>query len=225
MINNDNNDNINNTTKSKPILTFNSFKKSPVEKLGLAEKKIDLIHEQNKEKKQESEIDTEIKIERDGEKELINQQSTQPINDQEKNEELEQVQARMQKINSMLPVNVDQSIIQNAKKPPLISEEDYQEILLYMQEHYPKCFPALEPFVPLAVGIHHQLLATNNCPFPNGKIRKFFGRYTRSRNYRKYLVIARDRFDLNGIPTSKILEEEVNRTKWKEIKQARVSAK
>ena len=34
--------------------------------------------------------------------------------------------------------------------------------------------------------------------------------------------MGNDRFNLDGEPASKILEEEINREKWQQIKQARI---
>ena len=105
-----------------------------------------------------------------------------------------------------------------AKTQNLINDEDYQVILSYMQEHYPKCFSSkAEKPIALSIGLHHQLFAIENIPFSRMKIRKFLQRYTGSKEYRQSLIVGNDRFDLVGRPTSKILETEVNHWQWKRL--------
>ena len=102
--------------------------------------------------------------------------------------------------------------------------KDFQLILQYMQKHYPKCFPTNQPYVPLAVGIHYQLLAIVNMPFSKMQVRRFLKRYVCHRDYRKCLIVGADRIGLDGKPSSKVLEEEMNSVKWQEKKQAKGAA-
>ena len=104
------------------------------------------------------------------------------------------------------------------KKQSLISDEGYLAILKYMQEHYPKCFPSEAPPLPLALGIHNQLLAIKDIPFSKTKIRRFLASYTRNKKYLSSLVIGNDRYGLDGIQTSKVLEAEVKNIKRKSDK-------
>ena len=107
---------------------------------------------------------------------------------------------------------------QKKSKNTSITDEEYQKILSYLNQHYPKCFPTEGELVPLAVGIHNQILAIDDLPFPRINIRRFLGRYTRGRKYRKNLLAGRDRFDLHGQKVAKILPEEVDNFKWKKVK-------
>ena len=102
--------------------------------------------------------------------------------------------------------------------------KDFQLIWQYMQKYYPKCFPASQPYAPLAVGIHYQLLAIADMPFSKMQVRRFLKRYVRYKDYRECLIVGTDRVGLDGKPTSKVLEEEMNSAKWQEIKQAKLAA-
>ena len=86
-----------------------------------------------------------------------------------------------------------------------MTEEEYEEILLYLQKHFPKAFPTDSAPLPLAVGIHDQILATPNFPFSKTKIRKFLKIYTRKRVYRKKMVMGNNRFNIDGTISAKIL--------------------
>jgi len=130
-------------------------------------------------------------------------------------------------LNSTLPNNSnEQSDADSSKKDrpkfskhgkKLLNDREYRSILEYMQNHYPKCFPAVAPLVPLAIGIHRQIFNIENLPFSRLKIRGFFKKYTQIKNYRKRLVIGNDRFGLDGTPTSQVLKEEIDLLKWKSI--------
>lgn len=104
------------------------------------------------------------------------------------------------------------------KNKTLLSDDDYQAILQYLQIHYSKCFPSEGSPVPLAVGIHNQIFVITDLPFSKMKTRKFLKIYTSQKKYRKELIIDNNRFNLNGTPSSKILEEDINWTIWKEIR-------
>lgn len=102
--------------------------------------------------------------------------------------------------------NTGQIISESQKlKKKLLTEEEYEEILLYLQKHFPKAFPTDSAPLPLAVGIHDQILATPNFPFSKTKIRKFLKIYTRKRVYRKKIVMGNNRFNIDGTISAKIL--------------------
>ena len=93
------------------------------------------------------------------------------------------------------------------------NKEDHYAVIKYLQKNYPKCSPDKPPFLPLAIGIHHQLLATEDFPFSKTKVRSFFANYTRTKKYRSILVVGNDRVDLNGAPTSKVTKDETTNIK------------
>ena len=45
------------------------------------------------------------------------------------------------------------------------NKENHYAVMKYLQKNYPKCFPDKPPFVPLAIGIHNQLVAIEGFPF------------------------------------------------------------
>jgi predicted transposase/invertase (TIGR01784 family) len=103
-----------------------------------------------------------------------------------------------------------------------ISDNDYETILKYLRQHYPKCFPInYDSLVPLAVGIHKELFNVPGLPFPKIQLRRFFMRYTRQRAYRNILIVGHDRINLDGTTTSKVLKTEVDRAEWQELEAAR----
>ena len=110
-------------------------------------------------------------------------------------------------------------ILEPAKqKKILLAKEEYQEVLKYMQKHFPNAFPYnLDPF-PLAIGIHNQIFAIPDLPFSKMKIRKFLKIYASKRDYRKELIVDNSRFNLDGTIASKILPEETNWLVWQETK-------
>jgi hypothetical protein len=100
----------------------------------------------------------------------------------------------------------------------ILTAEDYTQILKYLQKTYPKCFsPSSTPF-PLAIGIHNQIFTLKDLPFTKTKIRRFLARYTRSKEYLNNLIIGVPRVNLQGKHAGLVKEEEIDRTKWKEIK-------
>lgn len=119
-------------------------------------------------------------------------------------------------------VKTDQSTFQAGT---LLTPEEYLVILEYLQKNYPKCFSARNTHpLPLALGIHKQLLVNEGLPFAKVKIRRFLKRYTRSKEYRKNLIIGSPRVDLQGNQIGVVTEEEVDRVKWKEIKQEKIKS-
>ncbi len=92
-----------------------------------------------------------------------------------------------------------------------IRDEEYKEILEYLQQHYPVCFK-VDKVIPLAVGISNQIFAINS-PYSKVKIRRFLRRYTRSAKYRKNLMIGVNRYNLDESVSSQVLEEEVSRSR------------
>jgi len=91
----------------------------------------------------------------------------------------------------------------------LLSKEDYQVVLNYMQKYYPKCFPDNASPLPLAIGIREQLFAIEDTPFTKTKIRKFLTIYTRTYQYLNNIVVGNDRFNFDGTPATKIPKEEI----------------
>ncbi len=109
-----------------------------------------------------------------------------------------------------------ETIAKRAKS--ILTAEDYTQILGYLQKTYPRCFPPNSTPLPLAVGIHNQIFALKDLPFTKTKIRRFLARYTRSKEYRNNLVVGEPRVNLQGNHAGSVKEEEIDRTKWKEIK-------
>ena len=104
----------------------------------------------------------------------------------------------------------------------LLTPEEYLAILKSLQTTYPKCFTVSNtPPMPLALGIHKQLLASEGLPFAKVKIRRFLKRYTGSKKYRQNLIIGNPRVDLQGNQIGVVTEEEVNRDKWRKEKVER----
>ena len=93
----------------------------------------------------------------------------------------------------------------------MLIHEEYSSILEYLQKTYSKCFPVGNtPPLPLAVGIHKQLLASEELPFTKVKIRRFLKRYTTSKEYRRNLIVGNPRVDLNGNYWGTVTEEEID---------------
>jgi hypothetical protein len=105
-----------------------------------------------------------------------------------------------------------------AKPKHFITNKDFSLILKYLREHFPKCFLATKVPLPLAVGMHYQILAIPDLPFSKTLIRKFLCKYTKSAKYRNQLILGNDRINLDGSAATKILEEEV--PKWQYDKKA-----
>ena len=116
-------------------------------------------------------------------------------------------------------VKTDQSTLQAGI---LLTPEEYLVILKHLQTTYPKCFPAKTTPLPLAVGIHKQLLASEELPFAKVKIRRFLKRYTTSKEYRRNLIIGSPRVDLQGNQIGMVTEEEVNRDNRREAKEEKL---
>lgn len=106
---------------------------------------------------------------------------------------------------------------ENVKKV-FITEGEYNQILSYFKEHYPKLFPKNKNSVPLALGIHKQIFAAD-VPFSNIKVRRFLHKYTRSWQYQKCLMAGRNRLGINGEAASKVSEQEI--AYFKEKRQRR----
>lgn len=84
------------------------------------------------------------------------------------------------------------------KAQELLTPKEYSLILEYLKKTYPKCFSTNNTPLPLAVGIHKQLLLTEGLPFAKVKIRRFLKRYTGSKEYHKNLILGKPRIDLEG---------------------------
>lgn len=101
------------------------------------------------------------------------------------------------------------------------NKENHYAVMKYLQKNYPKCFPDKPPFVPLAIGIHNQLVAIEGFPFSKTKLRQFFANYTRTKNYLASLVVGDDRIGLDGMPTSKVTKEEIKNIKQTDSKKSK----
>ena len=101
------------------------------------------------------------------------------------------------------------------------NKENHYAVMKYLQKNYPKCFPDKPPFVPLAIGIHNQLVAIEGFPFSKTKLRQFFANYTRTKNYLTSLVVGDDRIGLDGMPTSKVTKEETKNIKQTDSKKSK----
>ncbi len=117
------------------------------------------------------------------------------------------------------PAKLKEDKAQQSNKPQAkkasFNKEDHYAVMKYLQKHYPKCFPDEPPLLPLAIGIHHQLLATKDFPFSKTKIRRFFANYTRTKKYLSSIIVGADRVGLDGVPTSKVTKEETKDIKHK----------
>lgn len=122
----------------------------------------------------------------------------------------------VQKSKRLLKDDKAEAIAKRTKS--ILTAEDYTQILEYLQKTYPKCFPPSNRPLPLAVGIHNQIFTLKELPFTKTKIRRFLARYTRSIEYRNNLVVGVPRVNLQGNHAGSVKEEEIDRTKWKEIK-------
>jgi predicted transposase/invertase (TIGR01784 family) len=112
-----------------------------------------------------------------------------------------------------------------AQVEPLLTSKEYLVILKSLQTTYPKCFTVSNtPPIPLALGIHKQLLTSEGVPYAKVQIRRFLKRYTRSKKYRQNLIIGNPRVDLQGNQIGVVTEEEVNRTKWREVKAEKIKS-
>ena len=101
------------------------------------------------------------------------------------------------------------------------NKENHYAVMKYLQKNYPKCFPDKPPFVPLAIGIHNQLIAIEGFPFSKTKLRQFFANYTRTKNYLASLVVGDDRIGLDGVVTSKVTKEETQNIKQTDNKKSK----
>ena len=118
------------------------------------------------------------------------------------------------------PIVKNNGNVQSTKKI-LLAEEEYQEVLTYMQKHFPNAFPYNLAPLPLAIGIHNQIFSIPDLPFSKMKIRKFLKLYTSKRDYHKELIVDNSRFNLDGTIASKILPEETNWLIWKKVRAGR----
>ena len=110
------------------------------------------------------------------------------------------------------------SQVKRKAKNTSITDEDYQQILSYLNQHYLELFQRKESVYHSLVGIHNQIFAIDYIPLPRINIKRFLGKYTKSKNYRKNLLAGKDRFDLHGNAIAKILQEEVDNIKWEKVK-------
>lgn len=106
------------------------------------------------------------------------------------------------------PEEVDK--VSEEKKHHIIAQGDYKAILKYLQKNYPKCFN-IKRIKPLEVGIRKKLIAIEEKPFSNFKLRKFLKAYTSTERYKKSLRVGASRVSLTGEKTSKVLKEEVKK--------------
>ena len=113
-------------------------------------------------------------------------------------------------IDDKASVNNDATENAKPKKKYILHPKDYKSILAFLQERFPKCFPEdkTEP-LPLKIGIHHDLFEIDDLPCSKIQLRKFLQIYTVYRSYKRNLTLGRDRIDLHGTPTSKVLEDEI----------------
>ena len=110
---------------------------------------------------------------------------------------------------------------QTKQKKILLAPIEYQEVLTYIQKHFPDAFPHNLTPLPLAIGIHNQIFSIPDLPFSKMKIRKFLKIYVSKRDYRKELIVDNSRFNLDGTIASKILPEETNWLIWKKVRAGR----
>jgi ProP effector len=198
----------NNPKPSRPILKLNSFKKDIAE-TAVEKVKATLALKIPKPPSSLPKIDKQVAIAKTSpvapsgkEPKQVPKKDTKQELKKEPKEELKQEPQEAQK----------------AKPKHFIAHKDFSLILKYFREHFPKCFLATKVPLPLAVGIHYQILAIPDLPFSKTLIRKFLCKYTKSAKYRKALILGNDRINLDGSAASKILEEEV--PKWQYDKKA-----
>lgn len=134
----------------------------------------------------------------------------------------QQKQQKQQKKETNPPAK---SLAKPLVKKMIIAKEDYSAILGYLQTNYPKCFLAKKKPLPLAVGIHKQILAIAELPFTKSKIRKFLRGYTRGKNYQRSLVVEQPRYNLDGSIASKVLLAEVSKSSITKPKKSNAAKK
>jgi hypothetical protein len=184
-----------NDNATRPILTLGSFKKNDLE--NTKSDKASLLSLQKKQ--------------------IINTEVLTPPTPATKEAPTPKIVDNKQAVAKSSAVTIDASkeVVKKPKPKHFIDNEEYQPILKYLQEHYPKAFPTGKNPVPQAIGIHVPILATPELPFDKTLLSKFFMRYTKSHPYRKLLILGNDRINLDGSVGSKILETEVPKLKSK----------
>jgi len=106
------------------------------------------------------------------------------------------------------------------KKELIMPIAEYEQILGFMERHYPLCFSGKTP-KPLAIGLHQELTALGpdfkakeEEPLPEAlcsarKLRHFLKVYTRKKLYLEALVPGAERVNLAGETTDIVTEEQV----------------
>ena len=102
-------------------------------------------------------------------------------------------------------------------KKQLLDPAEYNKILSYFQKHYSKTFPAKSPPLPLAIGIHEQILSLPSVPFSKTKLRNFLKVYSSKKNYHKILVLDNNRVNIDGSIASQVTSEEIDYLTKKEF--------
>jgi hypothetical protein len=180
---------------ARPVLTLNNFKKKEPEATSASSPA--LIKEQER---GGASVNNDFK-----DKSLEKQEdSNSNLKDNR------QSKSRNKSCNGAQETGVSEALPEKQKiqRKLIINEKDYKAILEYMREHYPKCFPAAsEKRLPLAIGIHSQLMAIEGMPFSKTKIRAFLKSYTRGKKYQEALSSGADRIGLDGQVTLKILKQ------------------
>ena len=80
------------------------------------------------------------------------------------------------------------------------------EILLFLEQKYPKCFNRKNP-KPLAIGIY-KVLIKHESEYSNMAIKRALGLYCSCTRYRKALTLGGDRIDLGGIVKGSVSDEQ-----------------
>ena len=89
----------------------------------------------------------------------------------------------------------------------------YHELLPYLQKQYPKCFPSSP--IPLAIGIHTQLLDREREKLPETDIKLFLSVYANTAKYNESMLEGTSRVDLDGNATDELTQEDAACAKGK----------
>ena len=98
---------------------------------------------------------------------------------------------------------------EDKKKPKksLSSKKEYFNILKHMKKSYPRAFT--NPPSPLSIGIHMEIRKAESGNMSNNLINKFLFAYTRSKDYKKSVVLGANRVNLAGNVVSSISEKDL----------------
>lgn len=102
-------------------------------------------------------------------------------------------------------------------KQYLLAKEIAIMFIDYLQENYPKTFPQKpDPKVPLAIGIHKELIKKRaEISVTKKIICKAIRLWVSGKRYKECLVVGANRYDLAGNPVGKVAEKQIQFMKRK----------